>query len=159
MRRLDLRLIVETVSFIVIAALILLTPKVVLPALLGTEVPLAVIESGSMERTLHIGDVVIVRGASPREIKTGDIIVFRAKFLRGSLAVHRVIKVVEVNGRIYFLTKGDANVAPDPLVYGVGSVSEEDLKGKVIAKIPLVGYMTLTFSTILSGILGFLKPE
>ncbi len=143
----------EIAYIVIFGVLAIFVPRALLPFLLNTEVPLAVIESGSMEPTIHVGDLVIIKGTSPREIKTGDIIVFRARFLDGSLTVHRVIQVVKIGNKIFYRTKGDANIFPDPAIYnGIGSVSESDIVGIVVARIPLVGYITLVFTKLLPHI-------
>ena len=141
---------VELLYLVVLATIAAVAPRVILPITLKTDVPLAVIESGSMEPTLHVGDLVIIRGVSPGEVKQGDIIVFRARFLGGSLTVHRVIRIIHLDNVTLYRTKGDANFLPDPAVYsGLGSVSEDDVVGKVIVRIPLIGYITLGFTKLL----------
>lgn len=88
-------------------------------------VGLAVVESGSMEPELSVGDFLIVRRASGYEV--GDIIVFQGE---NSLIVHRII---EKNGN-EFVTQGDANNTEDP------SIRLEDIKGEVVLAVPYVGY-------------------
>jgi len=56
------------------------TPRYFLPQILNTDVPLAVVESGSMEPTIHAGDLLVVVGYSPADIVVKDIIVFNARF-------------------------------------------------------------------------------
>ncbi len=120
------------------------TPRYLLPQVLNTDVPLAVVESGSMEPTIHAGDLLVVVGYNPADIVEKDIIVFRASFLNGSLTVHMVISKGEEEGKIYYWTKGEANVFPDPRIYkGRYSVVETEVHGVVACRIPLVGYLSL----------------
>ena len=79
------------------------------------------------------GDAVIVFGARPQDIRRGDVIVFAQE--RYSMPIiHRVYDIVEKNGTLYFMTKGDHNPVPDPWV-----VSEDDVLGRAVFRIPYVG--------------------
>lgn len=114
---------------------------------LNTEYPLQTPVSGSMEPTLNIGDLLIVRGvsgasdiyANPGD---GDIIVFPEPNNPGDLIVHRAIAKVQIGETWYFTTKGDNNQSPDPW-----RISEDDLVGKVIWHIPLLGYIKIYLGT------------
>ncbi|MGB9741341.1 MAG: signal peptidase I [Candidatus Bathyarchaeia archaeon] len=122
---------------------------------LGTEYPMLAVSSGSMcmlpgpycdgwshpfARTLHVGDLIIVRKVDPADINAkpypyGDIIVFH----RGNdLIVHRAIDETVINGKIYFTTKGDGNDYPD-----AQKVSQDDVVGRVIFRIPWLGHVAL----------------
>ncbi len=84
----------------------------------------AVVLSGSMEPTLNVNDIIIVRGAESYDIN--DIVVYDDG---RELIVH---KVIEKNGDM-LTTKGDANnIADDP-------ISAEAVKGKVAFSIPYAG--------------------
>jgi len=55
-----------------------------------------------------------------------------------------VIRKGEEEGKIYYWTKGEANVFPDPRIYkGKYSVVEDEVHGVVACRIPLVGYLSL----------------
>ena len=71
--------------------------------------------SGSMEPAIRTGDVIIVEPLRPEhEIREGDVITFRAADAPDMLITHRVIGIVSVNGEpAAYVTKGDANEAPD----------------------------------------------
>ena len=103
--------------------------------------PVAVL-SGSMSPTFNRGDAVIVEKLNNREkdeLKVGDII----QFVSGTkFVVHRIIDISnDENGNKLFITKGDHNNAAD-----VGSVSLENIKGKVSFYIPLIGYPSVWLS-------------
>lgn len=109
--------------------------------ILGTSVPVAVVESNSMYPTLKVGDIIIVKGVQPSQIKVGDIIVFSSKNVYpGLTVVHRVINVMYNDGEYYFRTKGDNNPFPDPCC-----VAGNEVKGIVIYDIPYIGYITILF--------------
>ena len=86
---------------------------------------MSVVQSGSMEPTLSVGDLIIV--VPEDEYIVGDIVVFQDG---RSLTVH---KIIEVDGEM-ITTQGDANnVADDP-------IPQRDIKGKMVACVPRVGY-------------------
>lgn len=93
-----------------------------MPMPFGTGV--AVVLTGSMEPTLMVNDVIIVREADSYEV--GDIVVYQSG---KALIVHRV---VAKDGETV-ITQGDANnIADDP-------IETRAIKGKVVAHVPAVG--------------------
>ena len=141
---------------------------------LNTQYPVLAVVSGSMcipydgqcdgwthpfDRTLHIGDLIIVQGVNPADLSddypNSDIIVFRKPGNPDELIVHRIVAINEVNGKLYFRTKGDGNGnkwprTPQITEYdpwqeenGVPGVSEDNVVGKVIMRVPLVGNVVL----------------
>lgn len=94
----------------------------------------AVVVSGSMEPTLSRGDLVIVRQESAYE--KGNIITFiQAGDQRTT--THRIVEVED--GR--FVTQGDANNLVDE------SIVAEQIFGKVVLTLPLIGYLIQSAST------------
>ena len=102
--------------------------------------------SHPFERTLHVGDLIIVQKVLPEDIhadpEDGDILVF---YGGDSLIVHRAIeKITSSNGSISsFVTKGDGNSGPGP--YSPTPV--KDIVGKVIMRIPWAGHLALMDNT------------
>lgn len=139
---------------------------------LNTTYPTLTVESGSMcvpndslctgwshpfDRTLHVGDILIVQGVKPKDLNVNypnsDIIVFHEPGNPDKLIVHRIVAEQEINGKLYFQTKGDGNglylwpsVPPvteyDPWTGGQG-ISQDLIVGKVVARIPWFGHITL----------------
>ena len=104
---------------------------------LATDMPFVAVASGSMRPTLEVGDLVIVQGVPASEIKEGDIIVFNNPGEK-TYKIHRVIAIETLaNGTIRFKTKGDANPTEDPWI------PEQNVKGRVLNRIPYIGYMAL----------------
>jgi len=69
--------------------------------------------SGSMEPTIKTGSIIAVKpGGDMTRFKEGDIITF----LDGNkgLVTHRIVKVVNSDGKTLYRTKGDNNNAEDP---------------------------------------------
>ncbi|WFO76330.1 signal peptidase I [Desulfurococcaceae archaeon MEX13E-LK6-19] len=131
--------------FIAIVIIILATRFIILPAVTGTDVPIAVVEGKSMFPLLREGDIVFIKKVSPEDIHVGDVIVYE---YRGKYIIHRVIKVIHQNGKTYYVTKGDNNFVIDP--YYEPGVPYDKVKGKVVEigdntvlKIPYIGYYTL----------------
>ena len=139
---------------------------------LGAAVPIRVVESGSMcvpydgacdgwlsldhpfAQTLHKGDIIIIQAVNPADLNAdypnSDIIVYRNP--NGvTPIVHRIVEKQEINGTLYFKTKGDGNgpVAwPEvPNYYDnipdARGVPQNLVEGKVILRIPWFGWITL----------------
>ena len=61
------------------------------------------------------------------------------QFRRGDYTViHRIVEIIQEDGALSYVTKGDANNAKD-----AGAVSAGDVVGKVIATVPGAGRWTL----------------
>ncbi|MCX8168791.1 MAG: signal peptidase I [Candidatus Methanomethylicia archaeon] len=107
---------------------------------LNTPTPFLVVASGSMEPTLNIGDIIVIRGVRTEDLKVGDIIVFNPPkpYYNGIPWVHRIISIQSIGGEKYFRTKGDANLYPDPF-----TLTKENIIGIVIWKIPYLGLISL----------------
>ena len=143
---------------------------------LGTTVPVRVVESGSMcvpfdgacdgwshpfAHTLHIGDIIVIQKINPADLNTNypnsDIIVYENPTDPTSTPiVHRIVKVDNINGTLYFQTKGDGNSAtkwPNPIssqqydsntLWNTGQGVPQNLViGRVVMRIPYFGWITL----------------
>ena len=64
--------------------------------------------SGSMEPTLHVGDVVLDRSIAPIDVRIGDVITFRDPQDQSKLITHRVHDMHVHPDFLRFTTKGDA---------------------------------------------------
>ena len=89
--------------------------------------------SGSMEPTLLIGSVVVVKPF--QEYQVGDIITFK-KPGQDTPTTHRIVEKEFENGLVQFVVKGDANEDPDS-----EPVKKEEVLGKVLFSIPYLGYL------------------
>ena len=88
--------------------------------------------TGSMEPAIPVGSVVVIKPADPETLKVGDIICFKTEAEYPTTVTHRIIGITSQG----FITKGDANEDPDQWI-----VKKENVIGKVIAVIPLLGYL------------------
>ncbi|MDZ5254349.1 signal peptidase I [Clostridium sp. LIBA-8841] len=89
--------------------------------------------TGSMSPTIKPGSLVVVKETSPNNIKENDVITFKSD-ITNNITTHRAIKIINNNGNIEFITKGDANNTQDPMPLE-GSL----LVGKVMFQIPYLG--------------------
>ncbi len=90
---------------------------------------------------------VTVAGSTVLPNLKNDIIVYEpmpADRFKGAI-IHRVILVVNVEGTRYYLTKGDNNAVFD-VQGGNSPVPRERVKGRVVLRIPYVGYIKLFMS-------------
>jgi len=121
-----LRLADHTSSVLCALALVLLA--LVLLARLAGYRPL-IDYSNSMRPAINAGDVLISHGAPAQSIRPGDIVSFSDSAIQGRLVTHRVLTINAEHQRLYFLTRGDANAAPERWsVPRTGSVAKVDLR-------------------------------
>ncbi len=166
---------VKSAIVIAIIVLVVLGSYLALQVALGSGVPVRVVESGSMcipydgacdgwshpfAHTLHKGDIIVIQKVNPADYKTtypnSDIIVYEnPTFPTDTPIVHRIVAVENINGTLFFQTKGDGNgdkypAIPSPTEYdsrtlwttGQG-VPQNLVIGKVIFRIPYFGWVTL----------------
>ena len=125
-----MRKVLSGISLLLVIVTMILAFFIVGIRLFGID--LYVVLSPSMEPTLQTGSVVYVKDATADQIEKDDIITFTLD--ADNLATHRVIDVIETNGKRSFQTKGDANSIPDSKL-----VQEEQIRGKVLFSIPRLG--------------------
>lgn len=71
------------------------------------------VRTSSMSPTIPVGSLVIATRAPADELGPGDVIVFRRPDRPGMMVVHRIDSVEQTPTGRAFVTKGDANGAPD----------------------------------------------
>lgn len=89
--------------------------------------------SGSMEPTIKTGSIVVIKPA--KEYKIGDIITFGPYSKKKPPITHRIYDIEVVEGKVFYITKGDANNAPDSR-----KVPKDEVLGKVLLDVPYLGY-------------------
>ena len=96
-----------------------------------------IVQSGSMEPTIKLDDLIFTRTKDPDTIKKNDIITYQP-LNAATLVTHRVVSVSPQNGKRVFFTKGDANSAADEdPVYG------SQVVGVYFARLPGVGRIAM----------------
>ena len=111
------------------------------------------VSSNSMEPTLEIGDVVIVKSADVDDIHIGDIITYKSQdgSMRGHEVTHRVVDgPYEKDGVTYFQTKGDAVGAPLDKI-----ITYDQIEGKFVRKMSLVSKL-FSFVGTPTGLIVFI---
>jgi len=102
------------------------------------------VAGGSMRPFMDVGDVAIVEKATADVIREGDIIQFREEKVT---VMHRVVDIIKESGDLrFFVTKGDANNAPD-----LAPVVPEQVIGKVTHKIPKIGWVAIVVKGLFTG--------
>lgn len=123
-------------SFMFISSLILALIVLLTSGILKYEA--ITIGSNSMLPYIKKGDVLIIKKLNTDEVKLlkeKDVLIFNHD---GVIMVHRIVKILVVNGDKYFYTKGDNNNAPDGY-----PISLENVIGEPIVKIPYAGILTI----------------
>ncbi len=99
-----------------------------------------VVLSGSMLPSIQIKDIVVTKKVAEEELEIGDIITFISPDPRfGGISVtHRIIDKYydESSGNYSYRTQGDNNNVADSAL-----VPNNNILGKVILKIPKLGYL------------------
>ncbi|CAL5020353.1 unnamed protein product [Urochloa decumbens] len=131
----------------------------------GTESPLVVVLSESMEPGFKRGDILFLH-MNKDPVRAGEIVVFNVDG-RDIPIVHRVIKVVHERhdtAEADILTKGDNNPRDDRLLYAHGQLwlQQQHIVGRAIGYLPYAGWLTIAmtekpvFKYVLIGALGLL---
>lgn len=102
-----------------------------------------IIVSPSMVPTIKVQDGIIIKRES--HLENGDIITFSSRDPRytGLIITHRIVGIEKTeNGKTLYRTKGDNNNVSDNSL-----VHKEDIYGKVLFRIPKIGYLKNYLST------------
>lgn len=89
--------------------------------------------SGSMAPDIKMGSVVVVKPSD--NYKIGDIITFGEMSKTKTPTTHRIYEMKVEDSQPIYITKGDANNAPDQR-----EISQKDIVGNVLFDVPYVGY-------------------
>lgn len=105
-----------------------------------------VVLTGSMVPEIMPKDVVVTKKYDAKELEAGDIITFMPSDdrLSGIIVTHRIKNKYydATTGRYSFQTKGDANNTEDFTL-----TDENNVIGKVVFKIPMLGYVQEILAT------------
>ncbi len=125
-------------SFGLLAFVLLLAVLVVLVPAVTRSTPYTILTS-SMEPGLPPGTLVIVKPVEPVDVKIGTVITYQLDSGEPAVVTHRVIEIQGPNlpgADPSFITKGDANSAPD-----AKPVMAVQLRGEVWYSVPLIGWV------------------
>lgn len=130
-----MKIIFNTIYYLFIACIFLIGLL-----LLGTLMPIPgnfkvkIVKSGSMEPAIPTGSIVVIRPTTNYQV--GDVITFGKDTKTHIPTTHRVVNMSGEGIKATFITKGDANDAPDQT-----TTFYKDVSGKVILDVPVVGYI------------------
>jgi signal peptidase len=116
---------------VVVFAVVLLIVVSILP--IPGNYKLLIVQSGSMEPAIKTGSVVAVKPVE--NYKANDVITFEDGG-KSKTTTHRIVDTEVVSGKVFYITKGDANNAEDS-----SKVPESKVVGKVLTSIPYAGYV------------------
>ncbi|KAJ6295245.1 hypothetical protein OIU78_023292 [Salix suchowensis] len=157
----------DTLSQLITLGMIVSTALIIWKALMcltGSESPVVVVLSGSMEPGFKRGDILFLH-MSEAPFRAGEIVVYNVEGKQIPI-VHRVIEVHEQenSGKVDILTKGDANPADDRSLYAYGQnwLKPQQIMGRAVGFVPYAGWVTIIMTEkpiikyILVGALGLL---
>lgn len=97
---------------------------------------LLVVLSGSMLPVFDAGSIIGVKDVVPENINVGDIVTFKDPEDKNRVITHRVMEINRENGKLSFITKGDANNSQD-----LSPVPEGNILGRATFWVPYMGYL------------------
>ena len=109
-----------------------------------------IVLSSSMESEIFSGDLAIVKEVDTKEIKKNDIIAFQEN---GVVITHRVVDIVEENGEVKYITKGDNNETVDS-----GFVKPEQVEGVFVRRIERLGNLAMFMQTPIGMVVSLSIP-
>ena len=115
------------------------------------------IVSPSMVPTINVLDVVVIKRVDkPTDLKKGDIVTFTSTDYRysGITITHRIVNVEKTSsGKYLYTTKGDNNNTQDS-----ARISFDEIYGKLLFRIPKIGYLQYWLSSILGWVAIIIVP-
>lgn len=126
----------------------LLVALTLLPTAFGLY-PLVVV-SGSMEPTLHVGDIAVVRKLGPYDYQIGDVVTYSTA---GGNITHRIVGLDVTPQGPFFLMRGDANLTAD-----TRAIPGQAIVGKVAYRVPRLGFLVSFANSTAGRVLFFATP-
>ena len=123
-------------GFIVLVAILLIVSVFPINLSFGGQagnIKFMIVQSGSMEPNIKLGSIVLVKPVD--DYKIGDVITFGPYSKTKAPTTHRIYDIKVEGGAPVYITKGDANNAPDQR-----EIAKRDVLGKVLFSVPYVGF-------------------
>jgi len=115
-------------------------------------------ENFPLKNGFNKGDIMVLKGKKFEDIKVGDVVVFWSA--KRDPIIHRVVKKWQDKEVYYFQTKGDnyltnkdSIVSKDNkgnIILDETKISQEQIVGNAVVRIPLLGYIKIWFVEILN---------
>eukprot|EP01112_Ceratiomyxa_fruticulosa_P005768 TRINITY_DN16613_c0_g1_i1.p1 TRINITY_DN16613_c0_g1~~TRINITY_DN16613_c0_g1_i1.p1 ORF type:complete len:181 (-),score=20.02 TRINITY_DN16613_c0_g1_i1:40-582(-) len=138
------QLLQQALNFALIVASALMIWKSLM-VVTGSESPIVVVLSGSMEPAFYRGDLLFLY-MDDGPFRVGEIVVFKIEG-KDIPIVHRILKVHErADGEVDIVTKGDANQVDDQYgIYAHGQkyLNRRHIIGRAHGYLPYVGQVTI----------------
>ncbi|MBT9168992.1 MAG: Signal peptidase I W [Syntrophomonadaceae bacterium] len=126
--------IFKIIYSILVAFIVLITVLLIVSVFpIAGNYKIMVVQSGSMAPAIKMGSIVVVKPAD--EYKIGDVITFGPYSRTKAPTTHRIFDIKVVNGEPVYITKGDANNAPDQR-----EITKRDVLGRVLLSVPYLGF-------------------
>ena len=132
------KIILKSISAIIVTLVVVFAVLVAGVRIFGLKV--YTVLSPSMEPEYKTGAVIYVKSVDANKLKTGDVITFLVS--DDTTVTHRIVGIENIDGVLYFQTKGDANKTVDN-----GKVHMDNVLGKPIFKISYLGYVASFVTT------------
>lgn len=112
----------------------------------------AIVLSGSMEPVFYPGDVILIKDIdTPETLRVGDVICYQYS---GKATTHRVMQVLQTDGTVSYVTKGDNNNMEDRL-----AVDPEQIEGVWTGiRIPALGNVLMFAQTSMGMLVLIICP-
>jgi signal peptidase len=156
-KRLNWRALIKLGEWLAIALLVVVAGVTALSALnIPQGIKIFTVQSGSMAPAIRAGSIVVVKPFS--DYREGEVITFKAPEDRyrerpARTTTHRIWKVEGEGAGVSYTTKGDFNPSPDSV-----AVTPDLVLGKVVGKLPLLGYPVAFAKTVPGLILLIVVP-
>lgn len=114
-----------------------------------------VIVSPSMVPTIKVQDAILIKRTD--DLKIGDICTYLSEnpISLGKMITHRIVGTdVDEDNNVVYIFKGDANYSADTM-----KVKKNQIYGKVIMRIPKIGYIQYFLSNAYGWIIAIFVPS
>jgi len=129
-----MKIFFKGIYYLLIAAILLIALLLVFSYLpIPGNYKVLVVQSGSMEPAIQTGGLVALKPQPDYQV--GQVITF-LDYGTGKTITHRIYEIKNENDNLRYLTKGDANNAPDQ-----EEVKEGQILGSVFLTVPYLGYL------------------
>lgn len=88
------------------------------------------------------GDVIILWRANVNNLKVGDVLIFQGG--KSQPIIHRIVRVWDEDGEMFYQTKGDHNRDSFGLISET-KIEQERIYGQGVVRIPYLGWLKILF--------------
>jgi signal peptidase len=131
--------VVFALLFVLVISIVSAKVKGEVPKILGYSV--IKVATPSMQESLPVDTYILIKETDPKNVQPNDIICFYSEDSKiyGYPNTHRVVRVIEKDGKYEFVTKGDSNAIEDSV-----TAKGEKLIGKYVKTLKVVTFISNT---------------